>query len=144
MVSFYSAAHAVQRKEGDDGMGALDKERIEERFGPLWSGSDEIRVAGRVRTLLEVKRTFDLTAADVVAIDLHELPEGGFAFRFYDGDDRCVVVYVFDAQWEILEERRAHIAEWLGDVYYDSGALAFDPGAMVLFLKKAQGEEAGR
>ncbi len=125
-------------------MGVLDKERIEGRFGPLWSGSDEILVAGRVRTLPEVKRTFDLMAADVVAIDLQELPEGVFAFRFYDGDDRRVVVYVFDSQWAILEEHRAHIAEWLGDVYYDSGALAFDPEAMVLFLKKAQQEEAGR
>lgn len=116
-------------------MGALDKERIEGRFGPLWSGSGEILVGGRVRTLVEVKRTFDLMTADVVAIDLHELPEGGFAFRFYDGDDRRVVVFVFDAQWEILEEHRAHIAEWLGDAYYESGALAFDPEAMVLFLK---------
>jgi hypothetical protein len=125
-------------------MGALDKERIEGRFGPLWSGSGEILVAGRVRSLLEVKRTFDLMAADVVAIDLHELAEGGYAFRFYDGDDRRVVVYVFDAQWEILEEHRAHIAEWLGDAYYESGALAFDPEAMVLFLREAAAGGAGR
>ncbi len=92
-------------------MGALDKERIEGRFGPLWSGSGEILVAGRVRSLLEVKRTFDLMAADVVAIDLHELAEGGYAFRFYDGDDRRLVVYVFDAQWEI--SRAWPISEWL-------------------------------
>jgi len=116
-------------------MGARDKELIEGRFGPLWSGGDGISVGGRLRTLMEVKRTFDLMADDVVAIDLQELPEGGFAFRFYDGDDRRIVVYVFDADWEILEEHRAHIAEWLGDRYYDSGALAFDPEAMVLFLR---------
>ncbi len=120
-------------------MGARDKELIEGRFGPLWSGRTEIRVGGRARTLLEVKRAFDLIAADVVAIDLLELPDGAFAFRFYDGDDRRVVVYVFDARWEILEEHRAHIAEWLGDRYYDSGALAFDPEAMAHFLKKETG-----
>lgn len=125
-------------------MGARDKELIEGRFGPLWSGKDEILVGGRARTLKEVKRLFDLTADDVVAIDLHQLPEGRFAFRFYDGDDRRIAVYVFDAQWEILEEHRAHIAEWLEDRYYDSGALAFEPEAMVHFLKRQQQEEAGR
>ena len=130
--------------ERDDGMGARDKELIEGRFGPLWSGKDEIPIGGRTRTLREVKRTFDLMADDVVAIDLQELPEGGFAFRFYDGDDRRVVVYVFDADGEIREEHRAHIAEWLGDSYYDSGALAFDPEAMVLFLRGKQQEADAR
>ena len=125
-------------------MGARDKELIEGRFGPLWSGGDGISVGGRLRTLMEVKRTFDLMADDVVAIDLQELPEGGFAFRFYDGDDRRVVVYVFDADGEIREEHRAHIAEWLGDSYYDSGALAFDPEAMVLFLRGKQQEADAR
>jgi hypothetical protein len=118
-----------------------DKELIEERFGPLWSGKTEIVWAGRPRTLFEVKRAFDLTGGDVVAIDLHELPEDKFAFRFYDGDDRRVVVFVFDEEGEILEEHRAHIAEWLGDIYYDSGGLAFDPDAMVHLLRKKQQEE---
>ncbi|MBE0602309.1 MAG: hypothetical protein IH611_01605 [Deltaproteobacteria bacterium] len=125
-------------------MGVRDKELIEGRFGPLWSGRDEISVGGRTRTLTEVKRTFDLNADDIVSIDLHELPEGGFAFRFYDGDDRRIVVYVVDADGEIREEHRAHIAEWLGDSYYDSGALAFDPEAMVLFLRVKQQEADAR
>ena len=122
-------------------MGSRDKELIEGRFGPLWSGRNVLTVGGSARTLLEVKRSFDLESSDIVAIDLHQLPDGGFAFRFYDGDDRRVVVYVFDADWEILEEHRAHIAEWIGDRYYDSGALAFDPEAMVHFLKKETGEK---
>ncbi|MBP2676125.1 MAG: hypothetical protein H6Q84_2965 [Deltaproteobacteria bacterium] len=125
-------------------MGVRDKELIVGRFGPLWSGRDEISVGGRTRTLMEVKRTFDLDADDIVAIDLHALPEGGFAFRFYDGDDRRIVVYVIDADGEIREEHRAHIAEWLGGSYYDSGALAFDPEAMVLFLRRGQQEEDAR
>jgi hypothetical protein len=121
-------------------MGARDKELIEGRYGPLWSGKDRIFVEGRACGLTEVKRTFDLLSQDIVAIDLHELPEGRFAFRFYDGDDRRIVVFVFDVRWEILEEHRAHVAEWLGDVYYDSGALAFDPEAMVHFLRKSEEE----
>ena len=121
-------------------MGALDKDTIEERFGPLWSGKPEVSCGGRIRTISEVKRAFDLVADDVVAIDLVELPDGKCAFRYYDGEDRRVVVFVFDAEGEILEEHRAHIAEWLGDLYHESGALAFDAEAMIHILQKKQAE----
>jgi len=114
----------------------LDKETIEGRFGPLWSGRTEITVAGRARTMADIKRSFDLTGDDILAIDLHELPGGTFAFRHYDGDVRCVVVFVFDAGFDILEEHRAHIGEWLGDLYHETGALAFDPDALLHILRK--------
>lgn len=122
-------------------MGIRDKELIESRFGPLWSGKSEIVYGGRTRTLMEVKRMFDLAVADVVAIDLVDLPDGNCAFRFYDGDDRCVVVFVFDGEGEIREEHRVHIAEWLGDIYHDTGALAYDPEAMVHCLRRRQEEK---
>ncbi|RJP19115.1 MAG: hypothetical protein C4529_11670 [Deltaproteobacteria bacterium] len=117
-------------------MSILDKETIEGRFGPLWSGRTEITVAGRARTMADIKRSFDLTGDDILAIDLHELPGGTFAFRHYDGDVRCVVVFVFDAGFDILEEHRAHIGEWLGDLYHETGALAFDPDALLHILRK--------
>jgi hypothetical protein len=117
-----------------------DKEIIEERFGPLWSGRQELSLGGRTRTISEVKRAFDLVADDVVAIDLVELPDGKGAFRYYDGEDRRVAVFVFDAGGEILEEHRAHIGEWLGDLYHDSGALAYDAEAMIHILQKKLAE----
>ncbi len=123
-------------------MSIEDKTLIETRFGPLWSGKTEIAFRGGVRTIRDVKRALDLTAEDVVAIDLLELPGGTYAFRFYDGDDRRVVVLVCDADGGILEEHRAHIAEWLGDLYYESGALAFDADAMLHLLRK-KSEEGG-
>ncbi|MGE5285362.1 MAG: hypothetical protein ACM3OG_10370 [Actinomycetota bacterium] len=123
-------------------MSIEDKELIETRFGPLWSGKTEIGSRGGVRTLRDVKRGLDLTGGDVMAIDLHELPGEQFAFRYYDGDDRRVVVLVCDAEGGILEEFRAHIAEWLGELYYESGALAFDAEAMLHLLRK-KSEEAG-
>jgi len=119
---------------------ALDKETIEKRFGPLWSGKPEVTCGGRTRTISEVKRAFDLMAEDVVAIDLVEVSGGRAAFRFYDGEDRRVVVFVFDEDWEILEEHRAHIAEWLGDIYHETGALAFDAEAMLHILQKKLAE----
>jgi hypothetical protein len=122
-------------------VGIRDKELIEERFGPLWSGKNEILWRGRSRTLFEVKQALDLASDDIVAIDLHELPGRRVAFRYYDGDDRRVVVFVFDQEGEVLEEHRAHIAEWLGDLYHDTGALAFDPEAMAHLLRKKLEEE---
>ena len=123
-------------------MSVEDKELIEARFGPLWSGKTEISFRGGVRTIRDVKRALDLSGEDVMAIDLRELPGEKFAFRFYDGDDRRIVVLVCDAEGGILEEFRAHIAEWLGDLYYESGALAYDADAMLHLLRK-KSEEAG-
>jgi hypothetical protein len=119
-----------------------DKELIETRFGPLWSGKAEIAFRGGARTLRDVRRALDLAGEDVMAIDLRELPGDQFAFRYYDGDDRRIVVLVCDAEGGILEEFRAHIAEWLGELYYESGALAFDAEAMLHLLRKIS-EEAG-
>jgi hypothetical protein len=113
-----------------------DKELIETRFGPLWSGKPEIAFLDGVRTLRDVQRALDLTGEDVMAIDLLEIPGGTFAFRYYDGDDRRVVVLVCDADGGIREEFRAHIAEWLGELYYESGALAYDAEAMLHLLRK--------
>ena len=123
-------------------MSIEDKVLIETRFGPLWSGMTEIAFRGGVRTLRDVKRALDLTGEDVMPIDLHELEGGTFAFRFYDGDDRRIVVLVCDADGGILEEHRAHIAEWLGELYYESGALAYDGEAMLHLLRK-KSEEGG-
>ncbi len=122
-------------------MSIEDKELIETRFGPLWSGQTEIPFRGGVRTLRGVKRSLALEGSDAVEIDLQELPEERFAFRFYDGDDRRVVVYVLDAEYGIVEEHRAHVAEWLGDLYHGTGLMAFDPDAIAdLLRKKIAGE----
>jgi hypothetical protein len=119
----------------------IEKMLIEKDFGPLWSGVDSISVGDRIFTAMELKKAFDLWATDVVVIDLHVLQEDRYAFRFYDGDDRCIVVFVFDKELNILRELRAHIAEWLEDEYYESGMEAYFAENMVKLLRrKVQGE----
>jgi hypothetical protein len=121
---------------------STEKELIEMEFGPLWSGGDSILVGQRIFTALEIKRAFDLVADDVVGIDLHTLREGTYAFRFYDGDDRCVVVFVFDRELNIVRELRAHIADWLEGDYYASGMEAYFARNMVKMLhRKVRGED---
>jgi hypothetical protein len=117
-------------------MSIPDKEIIEREFGPLWSGADSIAIADVIFTLDRIKRAFDLESDDLVGIDLHVLPEERYAFRFYDGDDRRVVVFVFESDLTIVSEYRAHIADWLEDEYYQSGAKAFIPEEMVLMLRR--------
>lgn len=121
---------------------ASAKEQIEKEFGPLWSGEDSITVGDRIYTMDRLKRALDLYAADVVGIDLKSLPEGLFAFRFYDGDDRRIVVFVLDHELNILRELRVHIAEWLEDEYYASGIEAFLADRMVGMLRRKVKEEA--
>ena len=122
-------------------MSIRDKELIESRFGPLWSGKVEIPFRGGLRTLRGVKRSLALEGSDVVEIDLHEVAEDRFAFRFYDGDDRRIVVFVLDEECGVVEEHRAHVAEWLGDLYHDTGLMAYDPEAIAnLLRKKISGE----
>lgn len=117
-------------------MGISGKIQIEAEFGPLWSGVDSVSVGDRIFTVVELKRALDLYAADVVGIDLHPMSEGHFAFRFYDGDDRCIGVFVMDAELNIVRELRAHIAEWLQDEYYESGIEAFLADRMVKMLRR--------
>lgn len=122
-------------------MAAREKDIIESEFGPLWSGADAVTVGDKIFTAIELKRALDLWASDVIGIDLKVLPDETFAFRFYDGDDRCIVVFVLDAKLNILRELRAHIAEWLEDEYYASGMEAYFAGDMVKMLRaKVTGE----
>lgn len=122
-------------------MSTREKEMMESEFGPLWSGADAVTVGDKIFTAIELKRALDLWAVDVIGIDLKALPQDKFAFRFYDGDDRCIVVFVLDLDLNIIRELRVHIAEWLEDEYYESGMEAFFAGDMVKMLRaKVTGE----
>lgn len=117
-------------------MGVQDKEIIDRRFGELWTGPESIEIGDRIFTLVEIRRAFGFEDSEVIGIDLQALPEGRFAYRYYDGDDRRIVVFVFDADLDILEEHRAHIAEWLGEEYHKSGIVAFIPEDLLAMLRR--------
>jgi hypothetical protein len=117
-------------------VGVQDKEIIDRRFGELWTGPESIEIGDRIFTLIEIRRAFGLADSEVIGIDLQTLPDGRYAYRYYDGDDRRIVVFVFDADLDILEEHRAHIAEWLGEEYHKSGIVAFIPEDLLAMLRR--------
>jgi hypothetical protein len=117
-------------------VGVQDKEIIDRRFGELWTGPESIEIGDRIFTLIEIRRAFGLDDSEVIGIDLQTLPDGRYAYRYYDGDDRRIVVFVFDADLYILEEHRAHIAEWLGEEYHKSGIVAFIPEDLLAMLRR--------
>ncbi len=133
----------ADRRGGTIGVPSREKAIIEAEFGELWSGADAVTIGDKIFTAVELKRALDLWAADVIGIDLKVLPNDQFAFRFYDGDDRCIVVFVLDTELNIVRELRAHIAEWLEDAYYESGMEAFFATDMVKMLRaKVTGKPA--
>ncbi|NIS74938.1 MAG: hypothetical protein GTO08_06600 [Deltaproteobacteria bacterium] len=118
-------------------MGVKDKELIESKYGKLWTGKDMITIGDKIVTKEDALRAFDIFA-DAVPIDLVEMGENRYAFRYYDGDDRCVGVLEFDEKFHLLGEHRAHLADFLEDdsEYYDMGIKAFYPEEMARFLRK--------
>lgn len=118
-------------------MGVKDKELIEEKYGKLWTGKDMITMADKLVTKEDALRAFDIFG-DAVPIDLIVLGENHYAFRYYDGDDRCIGVLEFDDAFHLLVEHRAHIADFLEDEseYYEMGIKAFMPEEMTRFLRE--------
>ncbi len=117
-------------------MGVQDREIMDQRFGLPWTRGESIEIGDRIFTLIEINRAFGLADGDVIGIDIQALSGELYAYRYYDGDDRRIVVFVFDRDLDILEEHRAHIAEWLGDEYHKSGIVAFIPDDLLMMLRR--------
>ncbi len=93
---------------------------MEERYGPLGSAASELTIQGRRYDLYELLKALGEDFDDIRPIDAAGLePEGRFALRVFDLEERMVVAYEFDASFRILAEHRAHIAEWMGEDYYN-------------------------
>ncbi|HLC20668.1 MAG TPA: hypothetical protein VJM10_00995 [Candidatus Methylomirabilis sp.] len=94
--------------------------QMEERYGPLGSGASELTIQGRRYDLYELLKALGEDFDDIRPIDAAELePEGRFALRIFDLEERMVVAFEFDAGFRILAENRAHIEEWMGEDYFN-------------------------
>lgn len=94
---------------------------MEKRFGGLGQGAETLEIKGKTYTLWDLLNAMGLFTEDVQPVDAFHLEEEGvFALRYFDGQDRAVIAYEFNEDFEYLQEIRVHLAEYMGDeAYFD-------------------------
>jgi hypothetical protein len=92
-----------------------DREVIERRFGPLGSGAQSLAIRGVTYSLSQLLSQIGAEFDDSKPIDAQPLPEGRYVLRYIDGQDQRVVAAEFNANFQLLGEMRASLAEWEGD-----------------------------
>ena len=96
------------------------REEFEQRYGPLWSGASSLEIGDVTYGLDEVMHKIGFGFEGLKLIDAPRVEAGRYAIRFFDGEARQIVSLEFDANFALLEEHRVHIAEWLGDAYFET------------------------
>jgi hypothetical protein len=92
-----------------------DREVIEGRFGPLGSGAQSLAIRGVTYSLAQLLSQIGAEFDDSKPIDARALSEERYVLRYIDGQDQRVVAAEFDADFQLLGETRASLAEWEGD-----------------------------
>ena len=93
---------------------------FESRYGRLGSGDSHAHVGGETLALADLMRRLGLDFDGNHVIDAPEAAAGRHAIRYFDGEDRRIVCLEFADDFSMLEEHRVHIAEWLGDAYFQT------------------------
>ena len=99
---------------------ASPREEFEQRYGQLWSGASSLSIEGVTYELEEVMHRIGFGFEGLRLIDAPRVEAGRYAIRFFDGEERRIVCLEFGADLNLLEEHRVHIAEWLGDAYFET------------------------
>lgn len=99
---------------------ASPREEFERRYGRLWSGASSLVIGEVTYELEEVMHKIGFGFEGLRLIDAPRVEAGRYAIRFFDGEARQIVSLEMDADLAILEEHRVHIAEWLGDAYFET------------------------
>lgn len=95
------------------------REEFERRYGPLWSGASALVIDGVTHDLARVLWRLGFGFEGIRIIDAPAAGAGRYAVRFFDGEERRIVCIEFAADMDrVLDEHRVHIAEWLGDEYF--------------------------
>jgi hypothetical protein len=96
------------------------REEFERRYGPLWAGASSLEIGGVTYEIGDVMQRIGFGFEGLKIVDAPRVEAGRYAIRFFDGEVRCIVCLELGADLTILEEHRVHIAEWLGDAYFET------------------------
>ena len=106
---------------------SISRRMIEERYGPIGTGGKILFLQGVPMGLRKIARKLALLYEDLVPIDAGTLPDERHWIRFYEGEQRKVIVLEFDGELRILGENGADIMDWIGDEYFKIHWRAFCP-----------------
>ncbi|MCL5885205.1 MAG: hypothetical protein M1377_07720 [Deltaproteobacteria bacterium] len=98
----------------------MGREEMERRYGRPGTGADTIPVGGVPCRLKKILAKWMMDVPEVWTIDGGVLEEGRYWIRFLDADDRCIVVFEFDGDYDILSEMRVDSMEWEGEDFFKS------------------------
>jgi hypothetical protein len=96
----------------------IARRTIEQRYGPIGTGAKLLFVGGVPMGLGQVSRKMALLHEDLVPIDAGTFPSGCHWIRYYEGEQRKVVVLEFDDAFTLVGENGADIMDWIGDEYF--------------------------
>ena len=96
------------------------RSEFETRYGQLGTGASRVGVGGATLELNEVMHRLGLDFDGNRVIDAPNVGPGRYAVRYFDGEDRRIVCHEFADDLSFIEEHRVHIAEWLGDEYWQT------------------------
>lgn len=115
-----AAVGASAEADGQAPPKQASREWVELTFGPLGAGEQEVRLGSdRLTPRLTLER-LGLSYEDIDPIDLVTIEEGRrWVVRYFDPEDRRVVVMEFGPEFSIVSETRIHVKEWMGAAYYD-------------------------
>jgi acetoin utilization deacetylase AcuC-like enzyme len=111
---------SVEAADGWQAPKRVSKEWVEMTFGPLGAGEQEVQVGSERLTARGVLEQLGLSYEDIDPIDLVTVEaDRRWVVRFFDAEDRRVVVVEFGPEFSIASETRVHVKEWMGADYYD-------------------------
>lgn len=124
----------------------IARRTIEERYGPIGTGVKVLFLGGLPMGLKTVSRRLMLEYEDLIPIDAGTLPDGRHWIRYYEGEQRKVLVIEFDGEFRLLGENGADIMDWIGDEYFKIHWRVFCPagGEEWLGADAAGGKGQGR
>ncbi len=91
---------------------------IEERYGPIGTGNKVLFLQGVPMSLKKVSRKLMMQYEDLIPIDAGTIHGERYWIRFYEGEQRKVLVIEFTREFDIVGENGADIMDWLGDDYF--------------------------
>ncbi len=106
---------------------SIARRAIEERYGKVGTGARVLFLKGLPMGLSQISRKLMLAYEDLIPIDAGTLADGRHWIRYYEGEQRKVIVIEFDREFGIAGETGADIMDWLGDDYFRIRWRAFCP-----------------